>query len=107
MFDNFSFESLAPSEVDSNINKQATKVLKSIAEAYSTGLLDDPKTGFTFCQLLACICEGKVEGVYDEDKMKVHWSLTPSYESDLLKKAQELEEQLAASGKIVQGPWQT
>ena len=107
MFDNFNFETLGPNEVSSNINRQATKILTSLAEAYSTGLLDDPKSGFTFCQLLACICEGKVEGVYDEDKMKVVWSLTSTYEDELLEKAQKLESQLAASGRIVQGPWQS
>ena len=106
MFDNFNFETLDPTKVSSNINRQATKILKSLAEAYSTGLLDDPKTGFSFCQLLACVCEGKVEGVYDEDKMKVVWNLTSSYENELYERAQELESQLAESGRIVQGPWQ-
>ena len=106
MFDDFKFEEeLAPATVDSNINKQASKIIKSITEAYLTGLFDDPKSGHAFCQLLACVCEGKVEGLYNPEKMAVEWSLTSTYQDKLTAEAAALESAMAASGKIVAGPW--
>ncbi len=95
------FDLLTPDEVSKNINRQATKILLSLKEAYLSGLLDDPKSSFTYSSLLACICEGKVEGVVDEHQNKVSWSLTKDYEAQL----KEYREAALQSGKIVQGPW--
>ena len=62
-----------------NIRRQGTKVLHDIASAYDRGTLDDPEAARMFVSLLACVCEGKVEGVLDEHSGEVKWSLTKEY----------------------------
>ena len=88
-------------EIKKNLNRQGTKILFDIANAYETGVFDDPKSSVLYCSLLACICEGKVEGVFDEDTAKVKWSLTRDYSDQL----DALYSEAAKSDKIVRGPW--
>ena len=86
-----------------NIRKQGTKVLHDIASAYDRGVLDDPETARTYVSLLACICEGKVEGTLDEHSGEFKWSLTKEY-SEIMN--QKIEEIARSSPNVVEGPWQ-
>ena len=88
-----------------NIIRQGTKILHDIANAYDMGTLDDPKTSATFCGLLACICEGKVTGTFDEESGNIKWALTESYSKELEKLKKELLQSATATGKVVKGPW--
>ena len=92
-------------EVKKNITKQATKILHDIASAYHRGALDDPQHAATFCQLLACVCEGKVEGSFDEVSGEIKWSLTNDYSKELEKFQESLLAAAMSTGKIVKGPW--
>ena len=92
-------------EAKRNLNKQATKVLHDIVNAYETGLLDDPKSSAMFCSLLACICEGKVQGVLDEHSGQIKWSLTRDYAEEVERMKDALIESGLASGNLVKGPW--
>jgi|TARA_R100000081_G_scaffold91657_1_gene70327 hypothetical protein len=83
-----------------NLNKQATKILHDIASAYTQGILDDPNKAQAYCNMLACICEGKVEGLLDEDTMEVKWSLTTKYQEYI----NELRAAIV-SDNVVKGPW--
>jgi len=93
-------------EVKRNVYKQATKILRDMIGAYEQGILDNPATAATYCALLACICEGKVEGDFDEDdKNKVKWSLTEKYEKILKEIEASAMAEAIATGKVVKGPW--
>ena len=85
-----------------NVRKQGTKILHDIASAYDRGSLDDPQSIQTFASLLACICEGKVEGTFDEHSGNIRWSLTKEY-SEII--SQKMEEVVKSSPNIVEGPW--
>tara|TARA_S200000501_G_C20140562_1_gene447061 strand:- start:15 stop:293 length:279 start_codon:yes stop_codon:yes gene_type:complete len=84
-----------------NIKKQATKILHDIGIAYETGVFDDPQTAALYCNLLALVCEGKVEGVFSEDKQRVQWSLSAEFQQEM---ATLLEEE-ASSPNVLRGPW--
>ena len=88
-----------------NLNRQGTKVLQDIANAYETGVLDDPDASAMFCSLLACICEGKVQGIFDEETATIKWSLTSEYEAELDALQEVMMQTGFASGNIVKGPW--
>jgi len=88
-----------------NLNRQGTKVLHDIANAYETGVFDDPKSSLMFCSLLACICEGKVQGVLDEETMSVKWSLTSEYSAQLDALRDAMTQVGLESGNVVKGPW--
>ena len=88
-----------------NINGQATKILRDIANAYDTGVFDDPQSSAMFCSLLACICEGKVQGVLDKESGLVKWSLTPEYSAELEELNKALLKAGLDSGRVVKGPW--
>lgn len=88
-----------------NLNRQGTKVLHDIANAYETGIFDDPKSSAMFCSLLACICEGKVQGVFDEESGNIKWSLTSEYSAELEALREAMIQSGLASGNVVQGPW--
>ena len=98
MFDQIDFD-----VAKRNIRRQGTKVLHDIASAYDKGTLDDPETARMFVSLLACVCEGKVEGVLDEHSGEVKWSLTKEY-SEVM--SQKMEQVIKSSPNIVEGPWQ-
>ena len=83
-----------------NVNKQGTKILHDIVDAYQKGIFDEPSSAAGFCSLLACICEGKIIGTMNEEKMKVEWTLSDKYEEHLQKLKQSLLEK-----NVVQGPW--
>lgn len=83
-----------------NLNRQATKVLHDIVDAYQRGVFDNPNSSSYYGELLACICEGKVEGHIDEETMQVRWSLTKSYSDEL-----EQARRLAEEKNVVVGPW--
>lgn len=89
-------------EIKKNINRQGTKILHDIVTVFLDGTLDDPQKAASFCGLLACICEGKVVGVMDEETMQVRWKLTEEYEEklDALKKTL-----ISGDPNIVKGPW--
>ncbi len=91
--------------VKKNINNQATKILHDIANAYQSGLLDDPSSSVHFCSLMALVCEGKVEGQVDETSGLVKWSLTPEYSTQLEAINKALMKSEIKSGKVVKGPW--
>ena len=88
-----------------NLIRQGTKVLQDIANAYETGVFDDPTASVMFCSLLACICEGKVQGVFDETTGNIRWSLTPKYEAELDALRDTMTQSGIDSGKVVKGPW--
>ena len=88
-----------------NLNRQGTKVLRDIANAYETGVFDDPNASAMFCSLLACICEGKVQGVFDETTGNIKWSLTSEYSAQLDALRDTMMQVGLESGKVVKGPW--
>ena len=98
MFDYVDFE-----VAKRNIRRQGTKILHDIASAYDKGALDDPEHARIFVSLLACVCEGKVEGVLDEHSGEIKWSLTKEY-SEVMN--QKMEEIARSSPNVVEGPWQ-
>ncbi len=87
-------------DVKKNIASQATKIIHDIAHAYELGHFDDPVASNMYCQLLACICEGKVKGVISEDTGQVKWALTDEF-------SKEVETLMAAaqSENVIRGPW--
>lgn len=97
MFDFVDFDS-----AKKNIRRQGTKVLHDIASAYDRGVLDDTESARVFISLLACICEGKVEGSFDEYSGEIKWSLTKEY-SEMM--SQKMDEIVRSSPNIVEGPW--
>ena len=99
MFDDI-FSQVSPEMAAKNIRKQATKILKDLESAYSLGLLDTPESAYKFCSLLACICEGKVEGVDIEGQIK--WTLTKEYHAKLLEVKGQL---LPDDTNVIRGPW--
>jgi len=101
----FSNKELDFTTAKKNVNRQATKILHDIASAYATGAFDDPTSAAMFCSLLACICEGKVQGSLDDDGSTVLWSLTNSYEKELANLREAAMEFGLASGRVVEGPW--
>ena len=88
-----------------NLNRQGTKVLHDIANAYETGVFDDPNSSAMFCSLLACICEGKVRGLFDEETGNVKWSLTSEYSAELDALRDAMMQVGLEAGKVVKGPW--
>ena len=88
-----------------NLNRQGTKVLHDIVNAYETGLFDDPHASAMFCSLLACICEGKVQGALDEETATVKWSLTSKYSAELDAIRDAMMQVGLESGNVVKGPW--
>ena len=98
MFDYVDFE-----VAKRNIRRQGTKILHDIASAYDRGALDDPEHARIFVSLLACVCEGKVEGIFDEHSGEIKWSLTKEY-SEVVN--QKMEEIVRSSPNVVEGPWQ-
>ena len=88
-----------------NTRKQASKIIKDIVAAYSLGLFDDPNSAYAYCSLLACICEGKIEGTVDEQVDQVKWSLTPEYNLELEKLKDLITAQANTLPNVVKGPW--
>lgn len=96
---------LTHEELKKNLFKQGSKILHSIVESYEKGILDNPEQALIFCGLLACACEGKVEGTLDDESGLVKWSLTDKFEKDL----QTLRDAMIDTGNmgdnVVKGPW--
>ena len=88
-----------------NVNRQGTKILHDIVSAYERGVFDDPQQSAMFCSLLACICEGKVKGDFDEVTATIRWSLTRQYSKELEKLETQALEQAKRTGNVVSGPW--
>ena len=101
--DNIVFDFVDFDSAKRNIRRQGTKVLHDIASAYDRGVLDDAESARVFMSLLACICEGKVEGRLDEVTGEIKWALTKEY-SELMN--QKLEEIAKSSPNVVEGPGQ-
>jgi len=70
-----------------NLQKNQEAVINAIAEAYETGLLEDPHHARTFINILALVCEDKVEGSISEEGVN-KWRLTDWY-ADQIDKIQE------------------
>ena len=105
MFSDFSSDEIGFMQAKKNVNKQGTKILHDIASAYATGAFDDPQSAVMFCSLLACICEGKVQGHFDELDAQIKWSLTPEYSAELEVLRESALRTGLASGQVVKGPW--
>ena len=88
-----------------NIRKQGTKILKDIANAYDQGVFDNPQSAYMFCALMACICEGKVEGAFSEEKNKVEWALTEKYREIMLDLEEKLFKESQDLDNVIKGPW--
>ncbi len=88
-----------------NLYRQGTKVLNDIVNAFERGVLDDPEQSVLFCGLLACICEGKVEGLVDHESGLVKWSLTKEYSEEINRIKEALLDSELSSGKVIKGPW--
>ena len=94
------FDFVDPIQAKKNLNRQGTKVLHDIVNSYLNGSLDDPNRAYMFCSLLACICEGKVTGRFNEETMEVEWTVTPEHQREI--------DALTASvidEKVIIGPW--
>jgi len=50
-----------------NLEKNQAAIVTAIAAAYETGQLEDPHHASTFINILALVCEDKVEGNVGED----------------------------------------
>ena len=74
-------------------------ILSSIAQHYETGAIDDPRSNHLFMNLLACICENKIEGSYAENGI-VKWTLTEEFREQL-----EEEMLVTTSENVIKGPW--
>ena len=98
--DDLSFE-----EIRSNVAEQGSQILHDMAVAYVQGAFDDPHHSAMYCSLIACICEGKVEGSLDEEKQVVKWALTKEYHAELLRQEEEILNEVTGSGNVIQGPW--
>ena len=85
-----------------NVTRNATKILHDIAMAYETGVFDDPDSCSMYCNLLALVCEGKVEGSFDEDKTRVSWKLTDDFSSQI---DAIMQANAATDPNVVRGPW--
>ena len=92
-------------EAKKNVSRQATKILHDIVGAYETGIFDDPNSSAMFCSLLACICEGKVQGILDDETATVKWSLTSEYSAELEALHEAALRAGFDSGRVVRGPW--
>ncbi len=88
-----------------NIRRQGTKILHDIADAYTKGALDEPESAVIFSNLLACICEGKVSGNFDEQTGAIKWSLTDEYSLELEAQRAAALDRALSSKNIVKGPW--
>ena len=88
-----------------NIYSQATNILRTVVDAYLDGSLDDPQKSFLLTNLLACICEGKVKGLFDEESGLIHWSLTKEYQDHLELQVEAFKERGLSMGNIIPGPW--
>ena len=99
------YDDLSFDEIKKNVTKQGTKILHDIAVAFGTGVFDNPQSSTMFCSLLACICEGKVEGSLSDEDGLVKWALTKEYHSELLQQENLLIEEMEKSGNLVRGPW--
>ena len=79
---------------------QGRHILRSILEAYDTGMLDDPRSAANLCSLFALCIEGKVRADFDHETSSTKWSLT----NDWTKHLREIEKSIFDS-KIIKGPW--
>jgi len=91
--------------IRSNVYKQGTKILRSIAEHYEAGGIESPEANHMLMQLFALVIEGKVRGDVSEDTGYVKWSLTKEASEDIDRIYREREEKMIVEGTIVKGPW--
>lgn len=83
--------------IRSNVYKHGTKILRSIAEHYESGGIENPQANHTLMQLFALVIEGKVRGDVCEETGRVNWGLTKDAEEEMNK--------LFEQERIVKGPW--
>ena len=99
-------EDLDFKEIKKNMYKQNKNIMHTIIDCYSRGTLDTPEGASVLCGLLACVCEGKIEGTLNDDTKIVSWALTHAFEKEM----QELQDALVEStdllgDNLVKGPW--
>ena len=94
------FDYVDPITARKNLNRQGTKVLHFIVDSYNRGVLEAANSQAIFCELLSCICEGRVEGVLNDETMEVGWTLNEEYRAFL-----EKEAEIIKSENVVKGPW--
>jgi hypothetical protein len=82
------------------IHAQGVNILRSLVEAYNTGILDDPKQAASLCTMFALVAEGKVKGKFDEASGSTKWNLEENYQQKL-----ESVRDAILSTKVSTGPW--
>jgi len=90
-----------PVKARRRIMAQGVNILRSLVEAYNTGMLDDPKQAASLCTMFALVAEGKVKGRFDEESATTKWNLEENYQKNL----EEVREAILST-KIVKGPWE-
>ena len=98
----FEFPDLDYYEVRKNLYKQSKNVMNTIIDSYFRGSLDNANSAHVLCGLLACVCEGKVTGTFDEDTKQVTWALTHTFEKEM---AALVEAIGANTENVIKGPW--
>tara|TARA_B100000686_G_scaffold252097_1_gene262691 strand:+ start:417 stop:692 length:276 start_codon:yes stop_codon:yes gene_type:complete len=88
-------------KTQSNIFKQGTKILRSIAEHYDSGGIESPEANDALMLLFGLVAEEKVEALTCDETGAVKWSLTKEYEKHLDSQRQELYR----GENILKGPW--
>jgi hypothetical protein len=96
----FHQDEISFTDAKKNVNKQGLHILHDIVSAFQSGAFDNSAQAEIYCNMLACICEGKIEGRMDEESMAVLWSLTPAYQEQL-----DALKQALTSKNVIAGPW--
>ena len=89
-----------PVKARRRIHAQGVNILRSLVEAYNTGILDDPKQAASLCTMFALVAEGKVKGKFDEASGSTKWNLEENYQQKL-----ESVRDAILSTKVSTGPW--
>ena len=73
-----------PVKARRRIHAQGVNILRSLVEAYNTGLLEDPKQAASLCTMFALVAEGKVKGRFDDVSGTTKWNLEENYQKYLI-----------------------
>ena len=89
-----------PVKARRRVHAQGVNILRSLVEAYNTGMLDDHKQAAHLCTMFALVAEGKVEGTFDDETGLTKWNLKEDYQ----KKLEQVREAILST-KVSTGPW--
>lgn len=89
-----------PVKARRRIHAQGVNILRSLVEAYNTGLLDDPKQAAKLCIMFALVAEGRVKGSFDDVSGTTKWDMEENYQKNL-----ESVRNAILSTKVSTGPW--